>query len=134
MGSQQLSESKKRVCQSHCCLAHGCKYGRPDCPVRAREVVQDHPCEECGDEIARVPDSTEVVVKRSELLKLMLDLRHSAAQVTELQMEMTMKEEHLRAHRRVALTKEQSEGLAADLAETTARVKKSHSEIKKDKA
>ncbi len=35
--------------QSHCCLKHGCKYGESDCPVINKVVVQDYPCENCGE-------------------------------------------------------------------------------------
>lgn len=34
-------------CPSHCCSAHGCKYGYEGCPVVAGQVAQDHPCEQC---------------------------------------------------------------------------------------
>jgi hypothetical protein len=35
------------VHQSHCCGKHGCKYGDRDCPVKNRQVVQDHACSYC---------------------------------------------------------------------------------------
>lgn len=39
---------KHICCEGHCCVIHGCKYGMDDCPVALGEVVQRHPCEECG--------------------------------------------------------------------------------------
>ena len=39
-----------RCCQSHCCVTHGCKYSHKGCPVETGKVVQDHPCEACGEE------------------------------------------------------------------------------------
>lgn len=33
---------------SHCCAAHGCKYGDKDCPVEMRLLVQEYACEDCG--------------------------------------------------------------------------------------
>lgn len=36
--------------RSHCCARHGCKYGSPGCPVVSSELVQDYPCEVCGDD------------------------------------------------------------------------------------
>lgn len=35
---------------SHCCRYHGCKFGDVDCPVYLLEVIQEYPCERCGDE------------------------------------------------------------------------------------
>lgn len=35
------------ACQSHCCKAHGCKYGYKGCPVTTGQVVQDYSCEDC---------------------------------------------------------------------------------------
>jgi hypothetical protein len=36
--------------RTHCCAKHGCKYGSPGCPVVSGELVQDYPCEVCGDD------------------------------------------------------------------------------------
>lgn len=35
--------------KGHCCLAHGCKYGDDDCPVKCGKAVQTGPCEQCHD-------------------------------------------------------------------------------------
>jgi len=37
------------VHRTHCCIAHGCKYGDNDCPVALGEILQDHLCEFCKD-------------------------------------------------------------------------------------
>lgn len=31
----------------NCCEAHGCKWGRHDCPVTSHAVKQAYPCDEC---------------------------------------------------------------------------------------
>jgi hypothetical protein len=42
--------SNDRVHSTHCCASHGCKYGKDgDCPVVSGRIVQEYPCEECGD-------------------------------------------------------------------------------------
>ncbi len=44
--------SNDGVHATHCCAAHGCKYGKDDdCPVVAGRVSQEYPCEECGEVI-----------------------------------------------------------------------------------
>lgn len=39
-----------RVHVTHCCAAHGCKYGDADCPVALLEVAQEGPCLFCEPE------------------------------------------------------------------------------------
>lgn len=34
---------------THCCAIHGCKYGKDDCPVVNRNVMQVYACEDCED-------------------------------------------------------------------------------------
>jgi len=34
----------------HCCLRHGCKYGKSDCPVASGADQQEIPCESCMEE------------------------------------------------------------------------------------
>ena len=41
-------------CPTHCCIIHGCKYGKPDCVVVNRKTRQAYLCEDCrngGQEI-----------------------------------------------------------------------------------
>lgn len=35
----------------HCCVIHGCKYGRDDCSVEIGAKLQSHPCEACDFEM-----------------------------------------------------------------------------------
>lgn len=42
-----LTADKVGVHRTHCCVDHGCKYGKKACPVVSGEVVQDYPCEDC---------------------------------------------------------------------------------------
>jgi len=39
--------NKEGVHRTHCCVAHGCKYGDRDCPVETGRIKQDYTCEEC---------------------------------------------------------------------------------------
>jgi len=34
-------------CVTHCCIVHGCKYGKADCVIKARLRVQEYLCESC---------------------------------------------------------------------------------------
>lgn len=57
---------------THCCVKHGCKYGEDDCPVELGKVIQEHPCEECDDQLdieqPRHPEGTpEYAAYRTEL-------------------------------------------------------------------
>lgn len=38
---------RARICQTHCCKKHGCKYSRPDCPVMWGTLKQNYRCEYC---------------------------------------------------------------------------------------
>lgn len=40
-------ESEKDVHTEHCCVIHGCKYGKDDCPVMNDVKRQSHACESC---------------------------------------------------------------------------------------
>jgi len=72
-------------------------------------------------EAADAPRS--VLLPRSELKRVLDDNAHMARQVGELQAALTLKEEQLRAHRRVPLSESQREALLADLEATTRRVR-----------
>ena len=72
------------------------------------------------------PEATEVLISREELFRVLGDNRHLRRQVTELQQGTTLKEEQLRAHRRVSLTDDQSSSLKRDLEETTNSVLKKY--------
>ncbi len=37
----------KDVHTEHCCMVHGCKYGKKHCPVVIKEKRQSYPCESC---------------------------------------------------------------------------------------
>lgn len=118
---------KHPCCRSHCCVKHGCKYSYEDCPVVLGEEAMEFPCEDCDtDRHEAGVRADQVVMDRVELLRVMRDNDRLSRQVTELQMSMTMKEEHLRAHRRVPLSQDQRDTLAADLAETTDRIRKGY--------
>ncbi len=43
--------TKTNVHTSHCCAAHGCKYGDMNCPVERKELAQQNLCERCEDAI-----------------------------------------------------------------------------------
>ena len=38
---------KTDVHTSHCCVRHGCKYGKKSCTVTRLELEQEYPCEYC---------------------------------------------------------------------------------------
>ena len=43
-----MSDGKEH--RTHCCLAHGCKYGEFDtCPVVNKKIEQLFPCEQCRE-------------------------------------------------------------------------------------
>jgi hypothetical protein len=55
------------VHRSHCCAEHGCKYGDDStCPVVLGEVIQDYPCEMCGEEKAEFEDHARRVTSTPE--------------------------------------------------------------------
>ena len=35
--------------RTHCCVAHGCKYGDRNCPVETGRIQQDYLCEDCSE-------------------------------------------------------------------------------------
>jgi hypothetical protein len=42
---------KKDVHTGHCCILHGCKYGKDDkCTVLTKKAKQEYLCESCGDD------------------------------------------------------------------------------------
>jgi hypothetical protein len=49
---------------SHCCLFHGCKYGRKTCPVYAGKVPQEIPCEDCSTDDGAHLDVEELAALR----------------------------------------------------------------------
>jgi hypothetical protein len=94
------------------------------------EEVQEFPCETCDFARERAGATAgQVVMERPELLRILNQNAQMARQITELQMSLTMKEEHLRAHRRARLNEAQTAALEADLASTTDRVNKGYEEL-----
>jgi septation ring formation regulator EzrA len=67
-----------------------------------------------------------MLVSTSELARIAAENAHLLRQITELQQHGTLREEQLRAYRRMELSKEQLEKIKKDLEETTARVLKSY--------
>lgn len=125
---------KHPCCASHCCVKHGCKYGHDDCPVVLGEEEQEHPCEDCDvDRMEAGAKAGQIVMDRVELLRVLNDNKHLGGQVKELQMALTLKEEQLRAHRRVKLDEAARAALEADLAETTERVRRGYEEFEAKK-
>ena len=95
------------------------------------EEEQSYPCETCSFDRERVGAETgQIVIDRTEVLRILRENERLYEQVTSLQMTLTMKEEHLRAHRRVKLNPEDQTKLDNDLAETTDRINKGYEELK----
>lgn len=42
-----LPKDRWGVHEGHCCIVHGCKYGKSNCPVELAIVKQETPCEQC---------------------------------------------------------------------------------------
>lgn len=57
-----MDKSKWGVHESHCCVAHGCKYGDPDCPVVNKQTKQQYLCEECDFEGIKTVEEAELKV------------------------------------------------------------------------
>ena len=74
----------------------------------------------------RSHQKSQMMISIQELTHLLEENTHLQKQVTELQSHGTLKEEHLRAYRRVTYSPEQFDKLKRDLEETTARVLKSY--------
>ena len=50
-GIGKLLPSNILVHKSHCCLKHGCKYGKDStCPVTTEQLTQNYPCEDCDED------------------------------------------------------------------------------------
>lgn len=49
---------------SHCCLTHGCKYGKSVCAVAKGYFLQDHPCEACDSALEDGADALDVIRDR----------------------------------------------------------------------
>ena len=49
---------------SHCCVIHGCKYGRTICAVEKGYFEQDHDCEACTDALEAGADALDVIKRR----------------------------------------------------------------------
>lgn len=43
-------QKNRDVHTEHCCVRHGCKYGKPDCPVETKKKRQSYHCESCDYE------------------------------------------------------------------------------------
>ena len=67
--------------QEHCCVAHGCKYGNPDCPVENKTLVQTYPCEDCGEDWKPGVWSFEVTVTCPDGTKMNYTKGHIAEDV-----------------------------------------------------
>ena len=50
----------------HCCIHHGCKYGKDDCPVETGQKEQSFPCEACGFYEFRVEQHLKALKKAAE--------------------------------------------------------------------
>jgi hypothetical protein len=48
-GESTIPKKDWGVHEHHCCLAHGCKYGNPDCPVAIGLIKQKYRCESCDE-------------------------------------------------------------------------------------
>jgi hypothetical protein len=48
--TQEERDRQIGVHRTHCCLKHGCKYGKKDCPVVWKSVKQEYRCEYCDGE------------------------------------------------------------------------------------
>ena len=48
-----MKNNNNRVCETHCCILHGCKYGDDDCPVCLGIIKQKFLCDLCRDNISR---------------------------------------------------------------------------------
>jgi hypothetical protein len=49
---QQLLEratAQEGAHRTHCCVAHGCKYGDRNCPVETGRIQQEYLCEDCHE-------------------------------------------------------------------------------------
>jgi hypothetical protein len=74
---------------------------------------------------SQIPEG-HVLISTSELARVAAENAHLLKQITELQQHGTLREEQLRAYRRMELSKEQLESVKRDLEETTARVLKGY--------
>jgi len=45
-----MYENKYGVHRTHCCVLHGCKYGKEDCPVTSGQIPQDYICLDCEEQ------------------------------------------------------------------------------------
>ena len=75
MSKEFLAEGAKlpydvAVCINHCCVFHGCKYGKLDCAVRLGEHPQAYPCEQC--------DEPDITITKDEYQRLLDDSRFLA--------------------------------------------------------
>lgn len=68
--------------------------------------------------------TNQVTISRKSLQKILDDNAHLNRQIKDLKRHCTLKEEQLRAYRRLELPREQLATLQADLEETTKRVLK----------
>lgn len=71
-------------------------------------------------------ESPQVTISADSLQRILESNRHMYEQITELQRQGTLREEQLRAYRRLLLSPEQFDQLKKDMEETTARVLQSY--------
>lgn len=64
------TENEKNVHTEHCCIFHGCKYNKEDCPVMTRKQAQSYPCEDCEPGPVGDPQSVAIREAAEELRKL----------------------------------------------------------------
>lgn len=48
-GRTTIPEDCWGVHETHCCIDHGCKYGKADCPVFIGLIKQQYKCESCDE-------------------------------------------------------------------------------------
>lgn len=59
--------SKIDVHTEHCCIIHGCKYGKDDCTVETKKFTQSFPCEICETN-KEEPMLQDIIRLRDELI------------------------------------------------------------------
>jgi len=57
----------KTVHTEHCCIEHGCKYNKSNCPVYLGYHAQSYPCELCNETMPKIPDNSVLEQRRLKL-------------------------------------------------------------------
>jgi len=92
---------------------------------RGRRMLADSMLVPLRVDTTKIPEG-HVLITTAELERIAVENARLLRQVTELQQHGTLREEQLRAYRRMELSKEQLELVKRDLEETTARVLKGY--------